>query len=411
MTQEPEDLGFELPAPATSSRTRVLVVLVVLIAGAFAFGYFQHRKARGDTPVIAAGIGVSRVEVTKPASLTTDRALALPGVVRALEETKIYPRTSGYVKRWLADIGDKVKQGQLLIEIETPELDAQLAQARAELAQSHAAVKQAAAQSDYAKSNSARFETLADQKLVSRSQVEQTQAAAATGVATVAASEAAVAAAEANVHRLVELQGFAKVTAPFAGTVTQRSVERGALVGTSTTTPMYTIVATDPVRVFVDVPQTVAATIKPGTETTVTVREFPGRVFPGKVTRSAGALDPDLHTMSTEIQVPNPESALLPGMYVQTSLSLPVPHHVLEIPATALYNDSQGVRVAIVDAQQKIHYAAITIERDTGSTIWVAAGLTGDERILKIAVPSLLEGDPVEVAMTPPPAAAAPAKK
>jgi membrane fusion protein (multidrug efflux system) len=410
MTQEPEDLGFELPGAAKSSRARVLFVLVVLVAGAFAFGYFQHRKARGETPVIAAGAGTLRVEVTKAIALTSDHALALPGVVRALEETKIYPRTSGYVRRWLADIGDKVKEGQLLLEIETPELEAQLAQARAQLVQARAAVKQAAAQSDYAQSNSARYQTLADQKLISKSQVEQTQAAAATGVATVAASEAAVAAAEANVRRLVELQGFAKVTAPFAGTVTTRSVDRGALVGAGGTTPMYTIVATDPVRVFVDAPQTVAASIKPGTEAAVTVREFPGRVFTGKVTRSAGALDPDLHTMTTEIQVPNADSALLPGMYVQTSLSLPVPHRVLEIPATALYNDAQGLRVATVDAQQKAHFVPITIERDTGATIWIASGLTGDERIIKIAVPSMIEGDPVEVAMPPAPAPAAPAK-
>jgi membrane fusion protein (multidrug efflux system) len=401
MTQEPEDLGFELPPAANSSRARVLIVLAVIVAGAFAFGYFQHRKARGETPIVVAGVAAPRVEVVKANQLSSDRALALPGIARPLEEAKIYPRTSGYVRRWLADIGDKVKAGQLLVEIDTPEIDAQLAQARAQLEQARAAVKQAAAQSDYAKSSSTRMATLEDQKLVSKSQLEQTQAAAATGVATVAASEAAVAAAEANVRRLADLQGFAKVTAPFAGTVTQRSVDRGALVGVGSTTPMYTIVATDPIRVFVDAPQTVAASIKPDTVATITVREYPGRTFTGKVTRSAGALDPDLHTMTTEIQVPNADSALLPGMYVQTSLALPVPHHVLEIPATALYNDAQGLRVATVDAQQKAHFVPITIERDTGATIWIASGLTGDERIIKIAVPSLAEGDPVEVATAP----------
>ena len=152
---------------------------------------------------------------------------------------------------------------------------------------------------------------------------------------------------------------------------------------------------------FVDVPQTVAASVRVGAEATLEVREFPGRKFTGKVTRSAGALDPDLHTMTTEVQVPNPDGALMPGMYVQAALTFPVPHRVVEIPATALYSDAQGLRVAVVDAQQKLHFAPITIERDTGATLQVATGLTGDERVVKIAVPGLLEGDTVEVAPAP----------
>jgi RND family efflux transporter MFP subunit len=141
----------------------------------------------------------------------------------------------------------------------------------------------------------------------------------------------------------------------------------------------------------------VAPGVHTGVEATVTCREFPGRKFPGKITRSAGALDPDLHTMTTEIQVPNPDGTLLPGMYVTAELTLPVPHRVVEIPATALYNDAQGLRVAVVDAQQKAHFAPITIERDTGATLQVATGLGGDERVVTIAVPGLAEGDPLEV--------------
>ena len=224
--------------------------------------------------------------------------------------------------------------------------------------------------------------------------------------ASVAAAESNVTAQEANVRRLQELQGFAKVTAPFAGTITARTIDRGTLVGEGGATPMFTLVATDPVRIFVDVPQSVAPSIRAGTEATVTLREFSGKPFVGKVTRSSGALDPELHTMTTEIQVPNPDSALLPGMYVQVSVSLPVPHRVLEIPATALYNDASGTRVAIVDAQQKLRFVPITIERDTGATLYIATGLQGGERVVKIAVPSALDGDSVEVATTPPAAAA-----
>ncbi|MEO8548456.1 MAG: efflux RND transporter periplasmic adaptor subunit [Kofleriaceae bacterium] len=393
---KPEDLGFELPAAGGTSRAGILVVLGVLVAGGFAFGYFKHHNARGDT-AMPHGDATVKVDVITPKLLTSTSALALPGVARALEETKIYPRTTGYVRKWYVDIGDKVKEGQLLAEIDTPDLQAQLSQAVAQLAQARASVKQYEAQRDYSKSNTSRYQNLADQKLVSGSQLEQTQAQAATDQATVAAAQSNVTAQEANVRRLTDLQGFAKVTAPFAGTITTRSIDRGALLTDTGTTPMYTLVATDPIRVFVDVPQTVAPSIKLGTDAQITVREFPGRVFAGKIARTAGSLDPDLHTMSTEVDVPNPDNALLPGMYVQAGLTLPVPHKVVEIPATALYSDAQGVRVAVIDAQSKVHFVPITIERDTGATLWVATGLTGDERLVKIAVPSLLEGDPVEL--------------
>jgi RND family efflux transporter MFP subunit len=397
MTQDSEDLGFELPAPASGSRARILIVVVVIVGAAFGVGYLQHTRAHGDTPAIHAD-ATPRVEAFKPSALASDRALSLPGAVRPLEQAQIFPQTSGYVRKWSVDIGDKVTAGQLLVEIDTPEVDAQLAQARAQLLQARAAVKQATAQRDFTKSNSARFDTLADQKLISQSQVEQTHAQAATDEASVAAAESNVAAQEANVRRLQQLQDFARVVAPFAGTVTTRSVDRGALVGAGGTTPMFTIVATDPVRVFVEVPQTVAPSVKVGIDAKVTVREYAGRAFPGKVTRVSGALDPELHTMTIEIQVPNADGALLPGMYVQASLTLAVPHHVFEIPSTALYSDSLGVRVAAIDAQHKIHFVPITIERDTGATLWVSTGLTGDEQLVKIAVPSLVDGDVVEVA-------------
>jgi membrane fusion protein, multidrug efflux system len=398
----PEDLGFELPQPVRTSRVTVVVALVVVVGAVFAFGYFQRSRSHSLPAATYGGGGPVRVEVTKPTVLSSDQALSLPGSVRPLEEAKIYSRSAGYVRRWLVDIGDKVKEGQLLAEIDTPELDAQLAQARAQLAAAKAAVKQATASRDFAKSNSARYETLAEQKLVAGAEAERTKSEAATGEATVAASESNVVAQEANVRRLLELQGFAKVTAPFAGTITSRTVDRGTLVGDGGATPMFTLVATDPVRIFVDVPQSVAPSVRVGTEATISVREYPGRAFKGAVTRAAGALDPELRVMTTEVQVPNADGALLPGMYVQVAINLQVPHRVLEIPATALYSDASGVRVATVDATNHIRFVPITIERDTGATLWIATGLTGDERVLKIAVPSLLNGDSVEVA---PPAA------
>lgn len=388
----PDELGF-----SRSSRVVVAIAAAAVIGGAFAFGYSRHQKAHGQVP-IAGGDRAIRVEVVAPVELSSDRALELPGTIRPLEETRIYPRISGYVRRWLVDIGDQVTAGQLLAEIDAPELAAQLAQARALLAQARATVKQAIAQRDYSKSNSARYSSLSDQQLVSRAQVEQTSAQAQTDEANVAAAQSNVAAQEANVRRLTELAGFARVVAPFAGTVTTRSIDRGALVSEGNATPMFTIAALDPVRVFVDVPQTIAPSVRSGTAATISVREYAGRTFTGAVTRAAGALDPELHTMTTEIRVPNGDRALLPGMYVQAQLTLPAPRKVLEIPATALYNDAQGLRVAVVDAQSRIRFAPITIERDTGRTLHVATGLAGGERVVKIAIPSITEGALVEVA-------------
>jgi RND family efflux transporter MFP subunit len=394
---KPEDLGFELPEAGSTSKVGIVVVLAVLVAGGLAFRFLRH-GASADTSMPHAGEGTIKVDVIKPNTIVSSSALTLPGVARSFEETKIYPRTTGYVRRWLVDIGDKVTEGQLLAEIDTPDLDAQLSQGRAQLAQAVAAVKQYEAQRNYSKSTASRNQNLADQKLISGATLEQTQAQALTDEATVAAAQSNVAAQQANVRRLVDLQNFAKVTAPFAGTITTRTIDRGSLLTDTGTTPMFTLVATDPIRVFIDVPQSVAASMKVGTDAVVTVRELPNRKFTGKIARSAGSLDPDLHTMSTEIDVPNPDSALLPGMYVEAALTLPVPHRVVEIPATALYSDSQGVRVAVVDAQNKAHLVPITIERDTGASLWVATGLTGDEKLVKVAVPSLLDGDVVETA-------------
>jgi RND family efflux transporter MFP subunit len=405
MNEHPtEDLGFELPAPAKSSRTRVAIVIVAVIGSALALRYVLHSKGRGEAAVATTEPGALHVEVIKPKTLASDPAIELPGAIQALEETKLYPRAAGYVRKWNVDIGDKVKEGQLLAEIDTPELDAQIAQGRAQLAQAQAAVKQAIAQRDLAKSTLVRTEGLAQQSLVSKAQVEQTQADAQTGEANVAAAQSNVTAQEANLRRLIDTKSFANVTAPFAGTITSRSIDRGSLVSDNGTTPMYTLDATDPVRVFVDVPQTVAPSVQVGTAATIEVRVYAGRKFSGKVTRSAGALDPDLHVMHTEIQVPNPDGALLPGMYCQATITLAVPRTMVEIPATALYNDAQGTRVVVVDAQNKVHYQPIKIERDTGASLWVATELTGEARVLKIAVPTLVEGDLVEATLSQPPA-------
>ena len=410
----PDDLGFELPRPARLSRVAVVAIVVLGVGAAFVFGYLPHHRAQalldsGQLPGAAAGTGETRVEVVTATEAKSDHALALPGTVTPLEQTTIYPRVSGYVREWKVDLGDKVTAGQALAEIDTPETDADLAQAKAQLAQAEAALAQAKAHVQFSKANAERYAQLGQQNLVSKVDVETNQTQAEVDKANAAAAEAAIVAAQATIRKLTDEKTFAHVVAPYAGRITARAINRGDLVSAGNTTPLYTIAATDPARIFVEVPQTVAPNVKEGLAVDVTAREYPGRTFKGVVTRAAGALDPSLRTMTTEVRVPNGDGALLPGMYVQASLALPVPHHVLEIPSTALYNDAQGLRVAtIVDG--KVHFVKIGIERDTGATIQVATGLRGDEKIVKIAVPSLTEGDAVDVLAPPaPPAAASPA--
>ncbi|HEY4244656.1 MAG TPA: efflux RND transporter periplasmic adaptor subunit [Kofleriaceae bacterium] len=410
-THDEDDLGFQLPEASKASRPRVLFFVVITVAALFAIGYWKYHRAQSAVPkpVERTGANTPKVQTTHAKALSSDRALVLPGLVRALEQTAIYPRATGYIRKWNVDIGDKVTAGQVLAEIDTPDLDAQISQARAQVAQAEATVKQLEATRDFSKTNAARYQTLADQKLVAEQTVQQIAAGAQSDAANVTAAQANVTAAQANLRHLTDLQGFARVTAPFAGTITARNIDRGALVTEGTGTVLFTLAATDPVRIFVDVPQTVAPSVLPGTPTELTVREFPGRKFAGKVARSSGALDPALHTMTTEIDVPNPDGALLPGMYVQAGVNLAVPHKVLEIPATALYNDANGLRVAEVTADNKIHFLPITIERDTGATLQISTGVTEQDRILGIAVASLSEGDPVdpeEMKVTASPAAA-----
>jgi RND family efflux transporter MFP subunit len=392
----PAELADAAPASRTS-RARVAIVLVGIVGGAFAFGVLRMRSAKAVLSTQAAQVRVPRVEVISPKPVDGERALEMPGVVKALEEAQIYPRATGYVSNWFVDLGDKVAAGQLLAEIEAPELEAQLAQAKAQVAQAQATLKLAMAQHKFSKTNAERFGNLASQDMVSKAQAEQTATQAATDDASVAAARAALVSQAANVRRLREMRQFTKITAPFAGTIARRGIDRGTLVTDGKTTEMFDIVATDPVRIFVDVPQSVAPGLHVGMEAKLTVGEYGTRIFTGKVTRASSAMDPVAHTMTTEILVPNPDGALHPGMYVRASLALLAVHQLFEIPATALYSDASGLRVAKVDSHKQVHFVAITVERDTGAALQLASGVTGEDKLLKIALPTLVDGDTVEV--------------
>ncbi|HYQ45847.1 MAG TPA: efflux RND transporter periplasmic adaptor subunit [Polyangiaceae bacterium] len=397
-----DDLGFDLPEPANVSRGRLLTIGAVgalLLGAAFLFGYLPRHHAKAE---LAEGARLEaesapRVEVISPKVVNSDHAIVLSGSVRALEETTLYPRANGYIAKWLVDIGDKVKEGQVMAEIETPELDQELDQARAQLAQASAGVTQADANRGFSEANLERFKQLVPAGVASQQDLDKTQAQSVVDSASVKVAQSGVAVQQANIRRLLQLKSFARVIAPFAGTVTARNVERGSLVSSGNATPLFKVAILDPVRVFVQVPQDAAASIKNDLDAKVSVREYPGRAFEGKVARSTGALDQNTRTMLVEVRVPNPKNELLAGMYAEVSLTLPSSHRVFEVPATALLNDAKGLRVALVEPDNTLRLVPVTVERDTGATVLIASGIAEDARVVKLSSADMVDGKRVQV--------------
>ena len=405
------ELGFALPEPAKLSRGRAVTITVVtlLVAGAaFLLAFRPRSAARAELEARAqqAGKAAPRLTVVAPKLVSSERAVRIPGSIQPLEEAVIHARANGYVARWLVDLGDKVKADQVLAEIEVPELNQELSQARAALAKAQASKAQAEAQKSLATSVFDRTGKLVSAGVATQQELEQTQAQSAVGDANVNLAQAGIEAERANIRRLSDLQQFSKVTAPFAGTITARSIDRGSLVTAGSTT-LFRLAATETVRVFVQLPQDVATNVVVGGPARVMVREFTGRSFDGTIARTAGALDPVTRTLNTEIRVPNLDGKLLAGMYAEVALSLSAPRQVYEIPATALLNDAQGLRVALVQPNNTLHLQPIGIERDLGATLQVSSGLNGGERLVQIVGAELTEGQRVEpVAAKAGPAAA-----
>jgi RND family efflux transporter MFP subunit len=396
------DPGFDLPPPARLSPSRVAgfaVVVVVVFAIAFFVGWLPRRQARASLESAQAElVGGPRVEVVTPKLGSSDRALTLPGSVQPLQETVVYARANGYVRKWHVDIGDRVQDGQLIAELDTPDLDQQIDQARAQLAQAQAGIQQAKANRDFSSLTLDRYKTLTNQGLSAPADLDQRKAQAQVDEANLAVAEASANAADANLRHLVQLKAFARVTSPFAGTVTARTIEIGTLVTSGNATPLFKIATMDPARVFVQVPQDVAPGVHAGQPARVGVREYPGREFAGSVTRAAEELDPASRTMNTEVRLPNGDGALIAGMYAEVTMTLPLSHRVVEIPATAVVNDSKGMRVMTVDADDHVHVVPVVVEQDNGATIDLASGLTGTERIVKLGTAELTEGTRVTVA-------------
>jgi RND family efflux transporter MFP subunit len=368
-------------------RWRAAALVPALLVVLFAAGYWPRRSTQQNLTAAAAALEQSlpRIGVTTAVAVDGGRSLTLPGSLAAIRQAMINARATGYVSRWRVDIGDRVRAGDVLADLDTPELDQQLQQARATLKQQEAALEQAVANRDFAKVSASRQDVLVGQGLVAKQDADQADAQFKVAEANVHAGDANVAAAQANVRQLSQLVSFGHVLAPFDGRITQRSIDVGSLViagGAAGSLPLFRIEAIDPIRVFVQVPQAFAPSVKDGEATTVSVRELPGRLFDGRVTRTAGTLDPALRTLNVEIDVPNPKGELLGGMYAAVTIAVTVAHRVVRVPSSAVMTDARGVHVATVDGAGRVHLVEVVRGLDNGRDIDLIEGLVGGEQVI-----------------------------
>jgi RND family efflux transporter MFP subunit len=393
----------EIPTAPTPKRGTLMAAALVggtTVAVLFAIGVVPRlgktRSLRERAQEVASA--VPRVQVVHPKRATAARTAVLPGNIDPLRETLVYARATGYVREWKVDIGDSVTAGQLLLELDTPEVDQELAQARAALAQTETAVDQAKAHRELSKVTAARYEKLGPSGVASQQDVEERRTQLTVDDANVHAAEAAVASAKANVNRLIELKAFSHVTAPFAGRITARNVELGQLVnaGSAGGPGLFTLAQVDPLRVFVHVPQDFATSVKAGQKVSVGVREFPDRDFPGTVTRTAGALDAASRTLLVEVQLPS-QGVLLAGMYAQVTLDLSEPRPVLRLPSTALQLGAHGPRVALVDEKHKLHFQPVQVGEDHGTEVEIVNGLSEQDQVVLFVPAGVADDTQVEV--------------
>jgi RND family efflux transporter MFP subunit len=389
----PADAGDpqeELRRRQIMRRTRMVVLAVValLAIGAARTVLIRTSNAKSLEEGTTAR-ATMYVKTAQPQAAGGGQTLSLPGTLQGYVQSPISARASGYLKRWTRDIGAHVEKGELLAEIETPEIDQQLSQ-------SVAARQQAAAALELTRSTAARWENLRKKDVVSQQDLDERRSA-------VTSATANLAAADANVQRLQQTEGFKRVVAPFAGVITRRNVDVGDLIDAGGGAPgraLFELAQTDPLRVYINVPQSYAQLIKAGQPVVVTQSELRGRKFEGQVARTAGAIDTTTRMMQVEVSLPNRDGTLLPGAYVQVALPLAASQS-LSIPANALLFRAEGTRVAVVDADGHIHLKAITVGRNYGETVEVLDGLTSADHLVLNPSDSLADGDKVAVSKEP----------
>ncbi len=362
----------------------MIVLTILIVAGAFAL--VRRFTERGALAKETERLAIPTVGVIKPSAEPAADQLVLPAQLQAYVESAIYARTNGYLLRWNKDIGSHVKKGELLAEIDTPEVDQELSQAKA-------AQQQTVAQLQLAKSTAERWINLRKTDSVSQQESDQQSSAYTQAVANNAA-------AEANVRRLQQLESFKHIYAPISGVITRRNTDVGALItagSAGTGKELFDVAQVDPLRVFVNVPQTNSGSIRAGLPAYIELSEHPGQKFTGKVVRTADAIDPATRTLLTEIDVPNPNGSLLPGSYAEVHFAVPVQVTRLSVPVNALLFRPEGPRVAVVGPDRKVHLKAINIGRDYGTKVEILGGLDPNDQIVVNPADSLEDGQEVNV--------------
>jgi RND family efflux transporter MFP subunit len=387
-TRHDESAGTGLPnQPPPSFRGGKLIlglVLLVLIAGAVVYrGVSTRVRAAADVKTDTDELAVPSVSLAQPKRGAPQQEITLPGNIQAFIDAPIYARTNGYLKRWYVDIGGRVRKDQLLAEIDTPELDQQLQQARADLATANA---------DYslAQITSTRYQSLLKSDSVAKQDVDNAMGSA-------QSKRAMVDSAADNVRRLEQLQSFEKVYAPFDGVLTVRNTDVGQLIGSGSgpgAKELFHVAAINTLRVFVNVPQIDSPAAVPGVQAYLTLPQFPGRRFSGNLVRNAEAIDQSSRTLLTEVDVANPSGELLPGAYAEVHLKLPSATSTVIIPVTSLIFRSEGLHVGVV-RQGHATLVPITLGRDFGTEVEVVSGLDGTERVITNPPDSLVDGQQV----------------
>ena len=384
----------EATEPTQPKHTGVAVkgLLALLLVGGLVFAYIiwsgvSSRAEAGNALTAETNeLAVPTVSVIAPKVTPGAEEIALPGNVQAFIDTPVWARSSGYLKAWYVDIGGRVKQGQLLAEIETPEVDQQLLQARAQLQTAEANLKLSEVTAD-------RYTELFKTDSVAKQDVDN-------AVQGEAAKKADVASAQANVSRLEQLVSYEKVDAPFSGILTARNIDVGALVNQGANTPgkeLFHIASIDTLRVYVSVPEMYSQAAKPGVQAYLTLSEFPGRKFSGKVVRNANAIDQSSRTLLVEADVKNPTGELLPGSYVTVHLKLPSNIPAVTVPSNALLFRSEGLRVVRVK-DGKAELVPVILGRDFGDTVELVSGIQPDDKVVVNPSDSVTNGQKVNVA-------------
>ncbi|HXY03416.1 MAG TPA: efflux RND transporter periplasmic adaptor subunit [Terriglobales bacterium] len=374
-----------------ASRWWIAVLAIAAAVLVIVGGIVPRKRAEARLADETQQMAVPTVSVVRPKRAAPADEVVLPANVQAYIDSPIYSRTNGYLKKWYVDIGGHVRQGQLLAEIETPEVDQQLRQARSDL-------QTAEANLNLAEITYNRYEGLLKTDSVSKQDADN-------AAGNFAAQKATVQAAQANVKRLEELQSFEKIYAPFDGVITARNTDIGALIDSGSSggvrTELFHVAQPDKLRVYVNVPEVYAASTKPGLSADLVVPEFPGRRFPGTLVRTANAIEQTTRTLLVEIRVDNPTGALFSGAYAEAHFKIPTAGSSFILPVNTLLFRSEGLRVAAVDNNSHAELKPITIGHDYGTEVEIVAGLNGDETIIVNPPDSIVSGEAVRVVSPP----------